>query len=178
METILYRQNFMLAVRQEMGWPAFKPANDCIAWTAGRPMDVEAGLEIARLAQRLGKDLVYTGWVNARASEPSGFCIAYREMFAVDVADQLHPYAANDEAPIVLVNPHAGETFAVDGRGSLLRVPGLPKSLGRGRKLAMKRIKATAASKGDTLLASNRMVPWGSDTIAPDEPGETVVTFR
>ena len=35
----LRHQNFMLAVRREMGWPAFKPANDAIAFCSGRQMD-------------------------------------------------------------------------------------------------------------------------------------------
>lgn len=178
METTLHHQNFMLAVRQEMGWPAFKPANDCIAWCSGRPTDVDTAMELARLAQRMGKDLVYTGWMNARAAEPTGFSIAYRGMFAIDIVDQLQPFAANDDAPILLVSTRDEATFAIDTRGSLVRVPGLPRSLGKGRKLAMKRIKAAAASKGDTLLSNNRLVPWGDDWVAPDEPVETVVTFR
>lgn len=174
---ILRHQNFMLAVRREMGWPAFKPANDCIAFCSGRTTDLEVGSEMARIAQMIGKDAVYTGWKNPVAATPAGFTIVYREMLTVDVVNRVVPYAANDNAPIVFVNIRKDEMFVVDGRGSLLRVPGKPNAIGKGRALAMKRIKATAATLGDTLLENNRHVPWGSEAIAPEAPVETIVRF-
>ncbi len=173
----LRHQKFMLAVRREMGWPAFKPANDCLAFCSGRVMDVETGSEMARIAQMLGKDAVYTGWKNAVAPAPIGFTIVYRELLAVDIVDRVVPYAANDDAAVVFVNTRADETFAVDRRGSLIRQSGKPTNIGKGRALAMKRIKATAATLADTLLDGNRYVPWGAATVAPEAPIETIVRF-
>ena len=173
----LHHQNFMLAVRREMGWPAFKPANDAIAFCSGRRMDFEVGSEMARIAQMLGKDAVYTAWTDTKATRPLGFAIVYREMLAVDIVDRVMPYAANDDAPIVFVSTRADEIFAVDRRGSLVRVPGKPKNIGKGRQLAMKRITATAATMGDHLLDGNRFVPFGSERIEPDASVDTVVRF-
>lgn len=177
MEMMLHHQNCMIALRQEMGWPGFKPANDAIAWTSGREVDLELGTEIARIAQMEGKDLVYTGWASTRAKDPTSFCVAYREMLTVDVIDRLVPWAANDNAPIILVSARADEFFMVDGRCSLIRVEGRPKNIGKGRKLAMKRIKAAAAAMDHELLANNRFVPTGADWIAPDAKAELVVRF-
>lgn len=178
MTMILRHQKTMLALRQQMGWPAFKPANDCIAFTSGKPSDFEVGIELGRIAQMLGKDLIYSGWASVDATTPIGFTIAYRELLAVDIVDRVFPYAANDQAPVVLVGTRADEHFAIDGRGSLTRMPGKPKSLGAGRRLAMKRIKAAAKTMGDELLASNRHVPWGATEIEPEATvAETVVRF-
>ena len=173
----LQHQNFMLAVRREMGWPAFKPANDAIAFCSGRPVDFEVSSEIARIAQMLGKDAIYTAWTSATATAPFGFTIVYREMLTVDVIDRVVPYAANDDAPIVFVSTRADEMFAVDRRGSLARIPGKPMNIGKGRQLAMKRIRATAATMGDELLKSNRFVATGAEWVEPESPVETIVRF-
>jgi hypothetical protein len=178
MEMTLRHQNFMLAVRQQMGWPPFKPANDCIGFSSGKQGDVEVGLELGRIARMLGKDMVYSGWASPTATEPTGFCVAYRMMFSVDFYDRLVPFVANDTAPLILVSTRADEHFAIDRRGLLVRIEGKPKAIGKGRKLAMKRIRAAAATMGDELLASNRFVPTGQDWIEPDAvPLETIVRF-
>lgn len=173
----IHHQNFMLAVRREMGWPTFKPANDAIAFCSGKKMDFVVGSEMARIAQMLRKDAVYTGWANMAASTPLGFSIAYREMLTVDIIDHVVPFAANDDAPITFVSTRGDEHFAIDHRGTLIRVPGKPKNIGTGRKLAMKRIRATAATMGAELLADNRFVPFGSDWIEPETSLETIVRF-
>lgn len=170
-------QNFMLAVRRELGWPAFKPANDAIAFCSGRRVDFEVGSEMARIAQMMRKDAVYCGWANTTASMPVSFTIVYREMLAVDIIEGVVPFAANDDAPIIFVNTRADEHFAVDRRGSLVRVPGRPKTIGKGRKLAMKRIRATAAQLSNEMLANNQFVPWGSDWVEPESSVETIVRF-
>lgn len=173
----LRHQNFMLAIRREMGWPKFRPANDCIAFCSGREMDFTIGSEIARIAQAMRKDAVYTGWANTSATLPTSFTIVYRELLTVDIVDRVVPYAANDDAPIVFISTRADEFFAVDLRGALVRVPGRPKAIGTGRKRAMKRIRATAATLGDELLENNRFVPTGAEWIEPEVPVETIVRF-
>ena len=177
MQMTVRHQNFMLSLRKLMGWPPFKPANDCIAWSSGRPIDFEAGMELARLSQLLGKDFVYASWASTKAAEPTGFSIAWREMLAVEVVDRVVAYAENDDARVVLVNIRGDEMFAIDQRGSLIRVSGKPKKLAAGRKLAMKRIKSTAATLGEELLANNRLVAPGADWIEPEWPVEAIVKF-
>lgn len=174
---LLHHQQFMLAVRRELGWPAFKPMNDCLAFCAGREMDFEVGSEMARIAQMLGKDAIYTGWANAKATKPVGFTIVYRERLTVDVVDRVVPFAANDDSPILFVSTRSNEHFRIDHRGSLIRIAGKPKGIGKGRDLAMKRIRATAALMGDQLLENNRHVPWGAESVQPETPTECVVRF-
>ena len=41
----LHHQNCMLVVRRGMGWPTFRPANDCVAFCSGRTMDFAVGSE-------------------------------------------------------------------------------------------------------------------------------------
>lgn len=77
----------------------------------------------------------------------------------------------------MLVSTRSDEHFAIDRRGSLIRIAGKPKAIGSGRVLATKRIKATAALMGDEMLASNRIVPSGATSIEPESPTETVVRF-
>ena len=177
MKMMLHHQNTMLALRLEMGWAAFKPANDCIGFSSGGPMDFDVGTELARVAQLLGKDVIYSSWSTIKSTKPSGFTIAYREMLTVDIVDGLVPFAANDEAPIVLVSTRTDEFFAVDHRGSLVRLPGKPKNIGKGRKLALQRIKKVAAGMGDALLENNRWVAPGADQLEPEAPVETIVRF-
>ena len=126
MEMMLRRQNLTLALRQQMGWPPFKPANDCIAFSSGKPGDFEVGMELGRIAQMLGKDVIYSGWADAQATAPVGFSIAYRELLAVAIIERVLPYAANDQAAVVLVSTRGDEHFAIDRRGSLVRVPASP----------------------------------------------------
>lgn len=159
MAMILHHQNFMLALREEMGWPSFRPANDCISWASGQEMCFDVGNELAR------------------AKEPTSIVIAYREMLTIDVVDQLVPYAASDRSPIILVSTHADEFFAIDRRGSLVRVAGKPKGIGKGKALAMKRIEASASTMGDELLANNQFVPPGADWIEPEMPTGAIVRF-
>lgn len=175
MEMMLRHQKTMLALRQQMGWPTFKPANDCILFTSGKTSDFEVGMELGRIAQMLGKDMIYSGWASVGATTPASFTIAWRNMLTVDIIDRVLPYAANDQDPIVLVSTRRDEHFAIDRRGSLARVPGRPKSLGAGRRLAMKRLKAAVKTMGDELLAGNRHVRWGETEIEPEEPASEVV---
>lgn len=177
MQMTVYHQNFMIALRQQMGWPSFKPANDCVGWTSGMPMDAAVGMEVARVAQLLGKDIVYSGWKTTTARSTTGLSIAYRELLTIDVVDQLVPWAANDEAPLLLVNVRGDELFGIDRRGSLFRQPGKPKNLTNGRKLAIRRIKAAAAAMDQALNPNNRHVPWGDPSIEPEAAVETIVRF-
>ncbi len=114
MDITIHHQNTMIALRKEMGWPLFRPANDSIAFTSGRSLDVEVGLELGRIAAELGRDVIYSSWPHAQAKRPTGFSIAYRELLTVDVVDGLVPYAANDTVPVVLISVRNAETFSVD----------------------------------------------------------------
>ena len=177
--TMLRHQNWMWALRREMGWPTFKPINDCIAWASGRTMDVELGMELARLATASRKDMVFSCWASVGAAEPVGYILALRELFAVDIVDRCVAYTADEEAPLLLVSTRRDEHFAVHSRGLLERREGKPANLGKGRKLAVKRLRATAATMGDRLCADNRWVPTGGDWIEPVMPPmETVVRFN
>lgn len=176
MEMQIHHQNMMFAIRLEMGWPSHRPANDCIGFCSGRTMDVEHAMEIARIAQMVSKDIIYSGWASVKAKDPTGLTVAYRTMYAVDIVERLVPFAANDDAPLILVSTRSDEFFAIDQRGSLVRVPGKPTNIGKGRKLAMKRIKATAATLGDELLESNRFVKPGA-SVEPEAPTDTIVRF-
>lgn len=170
-------QNIMLAVRQEMGWPSFKPANDAICFAAGRPMDMEVGSELARICQQLRKDIVYSSWKSAGASQPRAFSIVYRELLTVDVIDHVVPYAANDQDTLAFVSSRHDEMFVVDRRGSLVRLSGKPKDIAKGRKLALKRIAAAAVTMDKTLLETNSVVPTGANWIEPVGPVDFAVRF-
>lgn len=178
MDITAHQQNVLRALRREMGWPSFRPVNDSVAWSSGQEMSVEVGAEIGRIAEMMDKDLIYAGWASRRAKDPTSFAVAFREILATDIIDRVVPWAADVESRIILASTRTDECFTIDQRGSLVRVAGRPKAIGMGRKLAMKRIQAAAATMSDALLPSNRIIPTGGAWIAPEAPMEAIVQFR
>lgn len=174
----LRHQNFMWAVRREMGWPAFRPINDCLAFSSGQAFDFEVGTELGRLAQAMRKDIIYSSWASTEAREPMGFTVAIRELLSVDVIDRVFPWAGDKTTPIVFVSTSSDEVFVVGRRGLLERMTGKPPRLGEGRKLAMKRIRAAAAVMEGELAENTICVPTGGAWIEPDQPLETIVRFN
>ncbi len=51
-------QNWMLALRELAGVPAFKPVNESILFCATGLSGIERGMELARLAQEAERDIV------------------------------------------------------------------------------------------------------------------------
>lgn len=179
MTTILHHQNLMLSLRQAMGWPLYKPQNDCVAWCSGKVLDFDDYLDFGRICRMVGKDLVYSGWASVKASLPATFTVAMRTIQTVDIASGLLPHAASDEDPIILVDPHADQHFLIDERGSLVRRLGRPKAISAGHRRAMSRIKRTARTMADEVLANNRCVEWNSTEIEPDVvQTDTIVRIR
>lgn len=171
----LTSQNWMWAVRREMGWPAEKPACDSIAWAAGRLFDIELGLDLARHTQTLRKDIVYGGWPKADARAPFNYTVALRELMTVDLVTRLIPYAADETTPVVLVSTRSNEHFTIGSRGLLERHPGKPCGLARGRALATKRIRRTAASMGDEICPDNLWIRNGEDVVEPAPTAQGIV---
>lgn len=177
-EATLRHQKTMLALRREMGWPLVRPANNGIAFSSGRLCDFEVGTELGRIATALNQDIIYSGWDSIKATQPKTYTIAYRDLFSVDIADKLVPYAANDQAPIMLVSTRRDEAFCIDRRGTLIRLDSKPRDLGKGRRLAAKRLKTAFAEMRNEVLPDNRHIPWGTDRIEQPLPAtETVVRF-
>lgn len=176
MTTILHHQNLMLSLRQAMGWPLYKPQNDCIAWCSGKTLDFNAHLQLGRICRMVGKDLVYSAWSSAAALMPADFTVAYRTMMTVDVASGIVPFAANDLDPVILVDPRLDQHFSINERGTLVRYFGRPKAVATGHRRAMKRIESAANTMGDKVLTTNRRINWDAIGIEPDSiPTDTIV---
>jgi hypothetical protein len=171
-------QIFAWAVRQEMGWPLFKPANDCIAFSAGRMMDIEVAMESARIAQTIRKDMIHLSWLHPNDTEPTTFAVIIRELLQVDIIDRCVPWAADETSPLTLVSTRGDECFAMGPRGMLERFSGKPKKLLAGRNLAMRRIRAAAKKMPHELAQDTLWVPEGADVKEPYVDLETVVTFH
>lgn len=166
--TMLKTQKYCLAVRQQLGYPLTKPANDCTAFASGGIADVAKGMEIAALAETMRKDFVYAGWTDFSNKEPAQISVAMREMLHVDWIDRCFLWAADDVAPLVIVPVRGDEHIIVGGRGLLERREGRPaKALGKGKKLAAARVRLAAATMRDELLESNVFVPRGGTWREP-----------
>lgn len=176
---MLKTQKYCLAVRQQLGYPLFKPAIDCTAFASGGIADFAKGMEIAVLAETMRKDFVYTGWDDFSDKEPARIGVAIREMLHVDWIDLCFLWAADDTAPLVIVPTRRDEHIIVGERGLLERRAGRPaKALGKGKKLAAARVLRAAATMGDDLLESNLFVPPGGTWQEPvAAPVETIVRF-
>lgn len=172
-------QNFAWGLRQQMGYPLFAPANDCTAFAGGGLADFAKGMEVACLATQMRKDIVYLGWTDPADAAPTTFAVAIREMLQVDWLDRMVPWAADDISPILLVSIQHDEHVVVGSRGLLERPTGKPaKELGKGRKLAMQRIRRAAATMGDHLAANNVLLAPGEAWREPSTPsGDAVVRF-
>lgn len=172
-------QNFAWGLRQEMGYPLFAPANDCTAFAGGAVPDIAYSMEICCIASAMRKDIIYLGWSHVDDAEPSGIAVALRDMLHVDWIDRLFPWAADAASPIVLVSTRRDEHIAVGARGLLEQRVGKPaKALGKGKRLAMQRIRRAAATMGDELAANNIHLPRGSEWQEPPRSsGETIVRF-
>ena len=78
---------------------------------------------------------------------------------------------------MILVSTTTDEHFAIDARGSLIRVSGRPKAIRKGRALAMSRIKAVVATRSSDLLPDNQSVAPGGAVTRPQPSNETIVRF-
>lgn len=172
--TTVRQQNFMHALRMAMGLPLHRLTNDAIAFTFGQPIDLALGVELARIAQGVQQDAVYVSFANASANRPIGFSIAYRELDVVDVINDCVPHAESPDARITLVNIRANEHFAIDRRGSLMRLEGKPANVAAGKKLAMARIRVAAAAMGDAQMAACQVILAGADPILEQRDGPIV----
>jgi len=175
--TSVRQQNFMHALRMAMGLPLHRLTNDAIAWTFGQPMDFAVGVEMARIAQVIQQDAVYVSFASESANRPCGFAVVYRELDMVDVVDNCVPHAASADAPITLVNIRSNEHFAVDRRGSLVRLEGKPANLAAGKKLAMSRIRVAAAAMGDAEMAGCQAIKAGAHPMAQEQRDGPIVCF-
>ncbi|GGP00686.1 hypothetical protein EV664_1238 [Stakelama pacifica] len=174
----LKHQNWMWALRKEMGWPLFKPANDCLSFSSGRKMDAEIGTELGRVAVAMRKDVVYSSWTNAAVAEPSSYAVVLRDLLTINVTDRCVAWASTETSPVILISTRRDEMFAIGARGLLERVAGKPKSLAKGRKIAERRIRAAAQAMGGRLAENNVWLPMGADWVEPERPVETVVRFN
>jgi len=175
--TSVRQQNFMHALRMAMGLPLHRLVHDSIVFTFGQPMDFAVGVEMARIAQAIQKDAIYVSFASETANRPCGFAVIYRELDMVDVVDNCVPHAASADAPITLVSIRSNEHFAVDRRGSLVRLEGKPANLAAGKKLAMSRIRVAAAAMGDAQMAGCHTIKAGAHPIAQEQRDGPIVCF-
>lgn len=174
---MLKMQNHALAIRQQLGYPLYKPVDEIAAFTAGGPVDIAKAMEIAAIAQTMRRDLVYVAWSIAAEHKPVDYAIAFREPNFVDWIDRCFFWAADETSPIVIVSSRRDEHFARGARGLLERRVGAPaKNMAKGKKLAMRRILSAAAAMGDQFMKGNVSLPHGSNWSEPvAAPGECVV---
>ena len=162
-------QNWMLAVRQLAGVPAFKPVNESVLFCATGLDGVERGMELARLAQEAERDVICAHWANTKATRPSGYTVVLRDVLSVDVVSDFKAYI-RDGQPLALVCQREELTVWVGDRGLLQRARGLPPQLAEGMRMATMRIRDVSDGRDAELLDSNRHMPLGGEFIAHDAP--------
>lgn len=174
---MLKMQNHALAIRQELGYPLYKPIDEIPAFTGGGTADIARAMEIAAVAQAMRKDLVYVAWGDPADSKPVDYAVAFREPNFVDWIDRCFFWSADETSPIVIVSSRRDEHFARSARGLLERRPGIPaKNMTKGKKLAMRRILSAAAAMSDQLAKDNVYLPRGSSWSEPvAASGECIV---
>lgn len=174
---MLKMQKHAWAIRQERGYPLYKPHEEIAAFTAGGPADIVKAMEIAALAQTMRKDLVYVAWSDAADSNPVDYAVAFREPSFVDWIDRCFFWAADETSLIVIVSSRRDEHFVRGARGLLERRAGKPaKNMAKGKRIATRRIQRAAAAMGDQLAEDNVCLPRGGTWNEPSAtPGECIV---
>lgn len=156
------RQQLCWALKEAMGFPTTGAANDSVQMLAGQPTDAAAGWRIASIAAPLHKDCIYLGFKTLHANYFCQVGLAFRDELLIDWRPSLLPFAADNHAPVVLVDVERGGQFAKGERNMLVFTPGVPSELELGRRLAMARIRRTAASMS-TEMSTSTWIPAGAD---------------
>lgn len=172
-------QNHSLAIRAEMGYPLYSPANHTLAFAAGRKFDFQVGMDLARHAETGGKDFVYAGWASIHDDAPTDYALIVRQPDVIDILPGVEFWAADDQSPIVILLQQRGIYFELDGRLNLQQRAGRPgRKLALGIKRAMDRIRRRAELLDGTELTGNAWIPNGGDWTPPPPPQTTAVLFR
>lgn len=172
------QQNQLHALRQAMGLPLHRTVNDAIAFSIGKMMDLQYGVELARYAAEVQKDCIHVGFAHAGAKRPGGYAVVYRELCEVNIFRRCLPYAASEDAPVVLVSVNEKEQFCIDARGSLQRIPGLPEQLGAGNRRALFRMRRIVATMGDASIPGCGLLETDAAVLAEAGPRNPVICMR
>lgn len=157
-------QNHMLAIRSEMGYPLFAPACHTLAWSAGGPIDMQVGMDLARLAQTTGRDLIYGAWESAERERPSEYVLALRQPHLVEIVRNCSFYAADEAAPLILMCETRDEHYVLNDRLFLERRRGLPgRRLELGKRRAEQRIINSLNASVDHVLEGGGVMPRGGE---------------
>lgn len=172
-------QNHSLAIRAEMGYPLYAPANHTLAFAAGRKFDFQVGMDLARHAEMGGKDFVYAGWASIHDDAPTDYTLVVRQPDVIDILPGAQFWAAGDQSPVVILLQQRDMYFELDARLNLQQRSGRPgRRLALGIKRAMERIRHRADLLEGTELDENAWVRNGGDWTPPAPPQASAVFFR
>lgn len=157
------RQQLCQALKSVMGFSITGAANDSVQMLAGPPADFGLGLRISAIAAQLGKDAIYLSFGSLQAKEFAEIGVAFRDDLVVDWRSNLQPYAADQDAPLVLVDVQRGGRFERGERNMLVFRECLPDGLERGRRIAMTRIRRAGAAMPAKISSESSWVPPQAD---------------
>lgn len=160
-EMAVRHQQLSLAIKVELGFQICSLPNDCLTMAAGSVADPVKAIELAKVAASLKTDLVYLGFRTGKAKDPYQIGLAYRDDLVVDWRDCLQLYAADQTSPLILIDEQRRQFFERGLRNQLIRFGGIPSDLAKGRRLAMARVRRTAAIMPAELSDTNYHVPLG-----------------
>lgn len=163
MNAQLKLQTFAFAVRQQLGFPLHSTTNETTKFGAASVPDLTRSLEVSVLAEQMGRDIVYFGWASLEDDEPATISIAFREQDFVDWVQDCRLWAADQDAPMVLVDEMRQQHFVRGSRGALERRDGLPaRKLAAGKRCARRRIRRAAAEMPNEPVPDTVFVPRGA----------------
>lgn len=163
-EQLISPETWCFSLRLEMGYPAYKPATNSVAFCASAPKDPLEAMHIASLAQELNKDVVHVGIETIKVG-PVNIALATRHECSVRWTPDCLLYAESESAPIQILTKD--KAWGVGPR-SILTATKLPpaKKRRRGIEIAMRRWRAAAAAMGPVELVGGMHVPNGEPLSA------------
>lgn len=171
------RQQLCWALKSEMGFSIEGAANDSVQMLGGQPADVVMGLRISAIAAQLSKDAIYLSFKTLYAKDFAQVGVAFRDDLVVDWRSDLQPYAADQDAPLVLVDVQRGGRLQRGERNMLVFREGVPDGLERGRRIAIARVRKAAATMPAKISSETSWVPPEEDPAdhLPDQHADICV---
>lgn len=171
----LYHQNYLNALRKEMGLPLRMLICDSIAYFYGRPTGIAKASGLAKMAVQAGKDIVDISFANDTTHTGVEFTVAFRLMDHVEILTRCKPFAPDADAPVVLLSADGARGFGADARGCMQQHQNAVTNISKGHALALRRIRATARELGQRQAAKVLSVHPSEVLQFPVHPAPMVV---
>lgn len=155
-----FMQSWSHALRIEMQYPEFAPANHTVAFSSGGRKSLLEALDVCTISSEIGRDIVYIAFDKAIMDGPVEISLAIRDTVSVEWHPSARLYAASEDAALELLTDR--HRWFVGPRNVLTAAPKPSKAkIAAGIVRAMRRWQHTAMAVQGVELTGSVLVPAG-----------------